>query len=536
MSLVTGLVSRWAKLPAPPFPTLRVERDLTITTADGAVLLADRCWPVDRPDAPIVLVRTPYGRRRFELFTDVIAAHGYQVVTVSCRGTFGSGGTWEPFFREAEDGRDTLAWLADQPWFVPAVYTFGPSYLGQTQWAVAADPPPWLKGMCIGISCSSFRDLVYTHDRFSLELSTAWTQTLEYQEDGVAAQLRRRIGGQRRTAEASGVLPVSAVDRALVGHQLSYYADWVNHEPPSEDYWSPIDFSGAVASMPPVSMVAGWYDCFVHQQLDDFVALQSARRPARITIGPWKHVAIPGMLALVHDAVEAFDQLRDGRFDERARVRLYVMGSHQWSDFDHWPPVPAEVRTYHLGAGEKLSRTEATGGRSRFTYAPLDPTPSAGGRALDGQHAGPHDQHPRESRSDVLCFTSEPMAAPTTVIGRPRFRVTVWTSAEHADLVVRLCDVTGSRSVNICDGIAVISPQTVDRDADGSFTVELELDPTAHTFVKGHRIRLQVSGGAHPLTVRNLGLGEPLATGRRSTSNKFEVAHVGSVLSLPLVP
>lgn len=167
MSLVTGLVSRWAKLPAPPFPTLRVERDLTITTADGAVLLADRCWPVDRPDAPIVLVRTPYGRHRFELFTDVIAAHGYQVVTVSCRGTFGSGGTWEPFFREAEDGRDTLAWLADQPWFVPAVYTFGPSYLGQTQWAVAADPSPWLKGMCIGISCSSFRDLVYTHDRFS---------------------------------------------------------------------------------------------------------------------------------------------------------------------------------------------------------------------------------------------------------------------------------------------------------------------------------------------------------------------------------
>ena len=36
---------------------------------------------------------------------------------------------------------------------------------------------------------------------------------------------------------------------------------------------------------------------------------------------------------------------------------------------------------------------------------------------------------------------------------------------------------------------------------------------TAHRFRQGHRLRLQVSSGAHPRWSRNLGTGEPLATG-----------------------
>ena len=39
-------------------------------------------------------------------------------------------------------------------------------------------------------------------------------------------------------------------------------------------------------------------------------------------------------------------------------------------------------------------------------------------------------------------------------------------------------------------------------------------DP-AHRFRAGHRIRLQVSGGAHPRYARNLGTGEPLGEATR---------------------
>ncbi len=50
--------------------------------------------------------------------------------------------------------------------------------------------------------------------------------------------------------------------------------------------------------------------------------------------------------------------------------------------------------------------------------------------------------------------------------------------------------------------------------------MRVDLWPTAHAFRAGHRIRLQVSSGAHPRFARNLGTGEPLATATR-----MRVAH-----------
>jgi len=40
----------------------------------------------------------------------------------------------------------------------------------------------------------------------------------------------------------------------------------------------------------------------------------------------------------------------------------------------------------------------------------------------------------------------------------------------------------------------------------------VKLWDTAYRFGTGHRVRVQVSSGAHPVSVRNLGTGEPLLT------------------------
>ncbi len=74
--------------------------------------------------------------------------------------------------------------------------------------------------------------------------------------------------------------------------------------------------------------------------------------------------------------------------------------------------------------------------------------------------------------------------------------------------------------------------------ADGSRTVRIAMMPTAITFGRGHRIRLQVSSGAHPMIVRNLGTGEPLRTATRLQVADQEIfhdpEHVSSVV-LPVV-
>jgi uncharacterized protein len=148
---------------------------------------------------------------------------------------------------------------------------------------------------------------------------------------------------------------------------------------------------------------------------------------------------------------------------------------------------------------------------SWFRYDPADPTPSVAGTAV-GLAAGPADNRRLEARPDVLTFTSDPQAADLEVIGPLRVRLYVEASVADIDLHARLCDVSlRGRSMNISDGIVRLT----DVAPSTAHAVEFDLWPVAHAFQRGHRIRLQVSGGAHPRYGRNLGTAEPFATTRR---------------------
>ena len=105
---------------------------------DGVQLRADHYAPATASPAGTLLVRGPYGRAfPFSLvFARLYAARGYHVVLQSVRGTFGSGGVFEPMVNEAADGADTVVWLREQPWFTGRFATVGLSYLGFTQWAL----------------------------------------------------------------------------------------------------------------------------------------------------------------------------------------------------------------------------------------------------------------------------------------------------------------------------------------------------------------------------------------------------------------
>jgi predicted acyl esterase len=66
---------------------------------------------------------------------------------------------------------------------------------------------------------------------------------------------------------------------------------------------------------------------------------------------------------------------------------------------------------------------------------------------------------------------------------------------------VRWCEVrTNGRSINLSDAFQRLEPEK----ANG--TILLQLDAMAHRFTPGIRIRLQISGGAHPRYTRNLGV------------------------------
>ena len=203
------------------------------------------------------------------------------------------------------------------------------------------------------------------------------------------------------------------------------------------------------------------------------------------------------------------------------------MGSGRWEEYGQWPP-PAEHQNWYLGRNGTLS-TQAPGDDSppdRYRYDPADPTPGIGGPSLMAGSAGRKDQRPRESRDDVLTYTSPVLTEDLNVVGQVSANLHLRSTLDHTDFFVRLCDVSPKgKSTNLSDGIVRLTPGTVPKDAAGKFTLQIALWPTANTFKAGHRVRLQVSSGAHPLFARNTGSGEPLATASTLHVAEQEVWH-----------
>ncbi|MGX9105128.1 CocE/NonD family hydrolase C-terminal non-catalytic domain-containing protein [Escherichia coli] len=64
----------------------------------------------------------------------------------------------------------------------------------------------------------------------------------------------------------------------------------------------------------------------------------------------------------------------------------------------------------------------------------------------------------------------------------------------------------------------------------------MRLAPTAYRFAKGHRLRIQVSGGAFPRFARNLGTGEPHATATVGHATRLEILHDDAHPSVVTIP
>ena len=145
---------------------------------DGVRLAAD----VIRPEAPgrypVLVTRGPYGKDGYVDNPDhsvwFFPKHGYVVVSQDCRARFGSeGDSYDPLFQEIQDGYDTVEWAARQPWSNGRVGTTGQSYLGATQYTLAASNPlpPHLQAMAPVSASSDFHQSWVYHTGGAMEWS-----------------------------------------------------------------------------------------------------------------------------------------------------------------------------------------------------------------------------------------------------------------------------------------------------------------------------------------------------------------------------
>lgn len=558
---------------------------------DGEVLRADRWHPSALTAAPTVLVRSPYGRRGpwGLLYGQPLARAGYNVVIASCRGTTTAGDLFrEPMVREADDGHDTVAWLRSQPWFDGRLATTGLSYLGYTQWSLATDPPPELAAMAVQVGPHEFAQVNWPGGVFALADTLGWAQLVSGpQRQSAWANI---TGGLRRRRQlASALRPdrppalLDAAPDATGGARVEWWEQWVTHGP-DDPWWSALDRSAALERIDvPVLLQGGWHDLFRRASVEQYRALKARGVPVALTMGPWTHAGIarawPDLIAEVAawlDAVfarpapasvvsrpapasavsgPALASVVSGPASPRRRpavagqARVAVLGTRRWDIHDQWPPAGSQARRWRLVAPGGLVEDDADlGGQAQasvsqdasasdpiasgtaFVYDPADPTPSVGG-ALLGPGAGAVDNRALEQRADVTVWDSEPLAAGLDIAGV--VAASVWHAADGPhDLFVRLCDVApDGRSTNVCDGIS-----TVTSGEPGCS--EIDLGPIAAHFGAGHRLRVQISAGAHPRFARNPGTGEPVATAallRPVTITLHHDAARPSSLTLPVL-
>ncbi|MEU1548339.1 CocE/NonD family hydrolase [Nocardia sp. NPDC005745] len=520
MNLVSHLLQRTIGLEAPATRDVIIQRDLRVPMPDGVELLADRWAPrVDGESLPTALLRVPYGRAGLigMGMARPLAERGFQVLMQSTRGTFGSGGVFDPFRDEREDGLATLDWLVQQPWFGGSIVLVGASYLGYTQWAMADRLPPEVKAMIPHVTESALTLEFLRKDGLSLETPFGWGVMIAEQE--LSFPILRRIVQGRKIRRALATLPLGRADVAAIGRRDDYIQDILAHDRDTER-WADIDHRHRVAEVTvPVSSIGGWYDIFLPGQLRDFKILQEAGRPARLTVGPWTHIARDGLP--IREALEfGLAHARGEQPPQRGPVRLYVMGQEAWRDFDYWPPRGYAPERFHMHSDGMLSNQvpdEST--PDTYRYDPTDSTPAAGG-VRTVRDSGRVDNTELEARPDVLLYTTPPLEQDVEVIGEVSAEIWFRSSLPYADVFVRLCDVDPSgRSHNVCDGLTSLS------DADEITATTVTLWPTAHRFERGHRIRVQVSSGAFPRFARNSGTGEPHTTATTLLAADQDVYH-----------
>jgi putative CocE/NonD family hydrolase len=546
VTLASAALARRLHLPRAQTTEVVRERDLAVTMDDGAVLLADR-WvarAARERAQPTVLVRSPYGRAGFVglMLGRLPAERGFQVVIQSVRGTFGSGGTFDPFDERA-DGLATLRWLREQPWHAGRIGTFGPSYLGLVQWAVAPDAGPDLAALAIQVSASQFHGPTYAGGSLSLETSASWLALVAAQQRRLAPLAVARA--LRRLPSVFSVVPLSNLDEVATGAEVEWFRNALASTKREDAYWVARDFAAGVERVTaPVQLIGGWYDIFLPWMLEDFRALDAAGRRVQLIIGPWTHIA-PGTVASgLRDGMGWLRAhlLDDDRLVRKAKVRVWLTGERDgapWREFETWPPPGSGERPFWLAAGGELvertpSAEEPIG--ERYRYDPLDPTPSVGGPVLLAREPVV-DNRGLEERSDVLTYTTAPLSSAVEAIGPVTVDLHVRSSSPYFDVFARVCDVDPrGASWNVTDALLRIDPTTSDPIEDDIWRATFGLWPIAHRFAAGHRIRLQVSSGAHPRYARNPGTGGDPFTATTLRAVEIEVlrgARHASALRLP---
>jgi len=253
----------------------------------------------------------------------------------------------------------------------------------------------------------------------------------------------------------------------------------------------------------------------------------------------------------------------DGRFPEAVTFRT---GTNSWQTYTEWPPKKARQTNLYLRADGCLSLDAAgPSGHGDFDSYISDPAHPVPYRQRPVEALGPgtrwpfwltEDQRFVHRRPDVLSWESETLQEDVTVSGDIVAHLFASTSGTDSDWIVKLIDVypevyppqrsMGGYQLMVANEVfrgrfhkSFEKPEPLKSNEVNEFVIDLRHND--HSFLKGHKIMVQVQSTWFPIIDRNPQIFVPNifeakpVDFRTATQRIFRTAKQPSHLVLPVV-
>ncbi|MDB9953765.1 CocE/NonD family hydrolase [Porticoccaceae bacterium] len=430
---------------------------------------------------PVIFSRSPYPysclSRNGRVATEHFLAANYVVVFQLTRGQGESEGQFRFFKDDLNDGFDAITWIADQDWCNGNIGMMGSSYLGNVQLLAARTKPPALKCIMPTAFVGSFtRYFPFAHGVPHRGYFMQWHQAVDAKRADDMDCIYGDMNALKHTkwGPAFNHRPlVDAANNVLSGDKLSSWRETISH-PIDDDYWAPIHFTDEeLAQLDiPIFITDGWYD-MTFGPIDYFTRLEQVqpnREGRYLLVGPWNHYQTASILTKPGDndgdrilpdngAIDLL-ALRIAFFDrhlkndqsvtvQEDRVKIYITGAaesnvNQWFNFTTFPAPETKLKELYLHSKGDARTFPGDGTLSwdkpqgepcdHYTYDPRVPINNFVTQTYE-------DRRNTEIRSDVLTYTSEPLAEPLTILGEIKLILHAGSDAPDTDWFAVITEV-----------------------------------------------------------------------------------------------
>lgn len=335
-----------------------------------------------------------------------------------------------------------------------------------------------------------------------------------------------------------------------LGTNIPFMEEMAQH-PNYDEWWQARNILPRLKNIKPAVMtVGGWFDAedlYGALQTYAHIEKQNPATTNMIVMGPWFHGGW---------ARGDGDRLGNARFGSKTsefyrdkielpffnfylkycvepckithpEAYMFETGSNVWRTYDTWPPKNVEMKSLYLQSNGKLSFDTPTGNSAFDEYIsdPAKPVPFIENVAIGmTREYMTDDQRFASRRTDVLTYQTDVLTEDTTVVGQLLANLFVSTSGTDSDFVVKLIDVFPDDAKDFDPNPAnfrnagyqmMVRGEPFRARFRNSFEkpeamksnqvtkVEFKLPDVNHTFLKGHRIMIQIQSSWFPLVDRN---------------------------------